>query len=138
VKDTTRLGDLAELEVTIALVRARKHVLRPLSAGCRYDLAVDEGDGRFTRIQCKSGVLRRGRITFRTSSVNAANPGRTYHGDVDAFGVYCAQTREAYLVPMTAIHACGTMAALRVVPSRNGQRHGVRHASDFRIGGGDP
>jgi len=135
VRDTTRLGDLAELEVTVALVRAGKRVLRPLSSGCRYDLVVDESDGRFTRIQCKSGVLHSGRITFRTSSMNASSPGRTYHGEVDAFAVYCVETQAAYLVPMAAIETCRTMASLRVVPSANGQRAGIRLASDFRIGG---
>jgi hypothetical protein len=138
MRDTTRLGDLAELEISIALVRAGKCVLNPLSAGCRYDLAIDEGDGRVIRIQCKSAVLRSGRITFRTYSMSRTNPGRTYHGEVDAFGIYCSETHETYLVPMTAIHACGTMASLRVVPSRNGQRQGVRQASDFRIGGEGP
>jgi hypothetical protein len=67
--------------------------------------------------------------------MNASNPGRTYHGDVDAFGAYCAETGVAYLVPMTAIENCSTMASLRVGPSANGQRAGVRLASDFRIGG---
>src|SRR5205823_11864207 len=55
MRDTTRSGDLAELEITIALVRAGKRVLKPLSSACRYDLAIDEGDGHFTRVQCKSG-----------------------------------------------------------------------------------
>ena len=138
MRDTTRPGDLAELEVTVALIRAGKRLLKPLSAGCRYDLAIDDGDGRITRLQCKSGVLRSGRVTFRTSSMTATSPGRPYRGDVDAFGVFCAETNDSYLVPMSAIGACGTMASLRVVPSRNGQRRGVRHASDYRIGGGTP
>jgi len=138
MRDTTRLGDLAELEVTVALIRAGKRLLKPISAGCRYDLAIDDGGGRITRLQCKSGVLRSGRVTIRTSSMTATSPGRTYRSDVDAFGVFCEQTNESYLVPMTAVQACGTMASLRVVPSRNGQRQGVRRASDFRIGGGDP
>jgi hypothetical protein len=134
VRDTTRVGDVAELEITIALVRAGKHVLRPLSSGCRYDLVIDEGDGRFTRIQCKSGVLRAGRITFRTYSMNRGSRGRTYRGEVDAFGVYCSGTRCAYLVPMAAIEACSTMAALRVAPSENGQQSRIRLANEFRIG----
>jgi hypothetical protein len=133
VSDTTRRGDLAELEITVALVRAGKRVLRPLSSDSRYDLVIDEGTGRFTRVQCKSGVLHAGRITFRTYSMNASNPGRTYRGEVDAFGIYCAATRDAYLVPMSAIDACETMASLRVAPTRNGQHSGVRLAAEFRI-----
>ena len=133
MSDTTHRGDVAELEVALALIRAGKRVLKPLSSDCRYDLVVDEGDGHYVRIQCKSGVFRRGRITFRTYSMNASNPGRTYRGEVDAFGIYCPETRDAYLVPMVAIETCGTMASLRVAPSRNGQRSRVRLATDFRI-----
>ena len=135
MRDTTRLGDVAELAVAVALVRMGRRVLKPLSAGCRYDLAIDEDSGRLLRIQCKSGVLRHGRISFRTYSMNAARPGRTYHGEVDAFGVYCPQTGDTYLVPMAAVQACATMASLRVTPSQNRQRAGVRLASGFRIGG---
>jgi hypothetical protein len=134
VRDTTRVGDVAELEITIALVRAGKHVFRPLSSGCRYGPVIDEGDGRFSRIQCKSGVLHAGRITFRAYSMNSGSRGRTYRGEVDAFGVYCSRTRSAYLVPMAAIEACSTMASLRVVRGENGQQSRIRLASDVRIG----
>ena len=134
LKDTTRVGDLAELEITIALVRAGKQVLRPLSSGCRYDLVIDEGEGRFIRIQCKSGVLHAGRITFRTASMSRGSRGRSYRGEVDAFGVYCSGTRSVYLVPMEAIEACSTMASLRVLPTQNGQHSRVRLASEFRVG----
>ena len=50
MKDTTSVGDLTELEVATALMRTRKRVLRPLSAGLRYDRAIDNGDGTVVRV----------------------------------------------------------------------------------------
>ncbi|MDP9245675.1 MAG: group I intron-associated PD-(D/E)XK endonuclease [Chloroflexota bacterium] len=134
VRDTTAAGDLVELEVTLALMRNGRRILKPLSAGSRYDLLIDDGD-RFIRVQCKSGVMRAGRILFRVYSVNASRRApRTYQGEVDAFGVHCRDTGQCYLVPMEAVAAHRAMVALRVSPTLNRQARGVRHAQDFVIG----
>jgi hypothetical protein len=120
------------MEIATALMRAGFTVLRPLSAG-RYDLAIDTGTGTFLRVQCKTGILRRGRILFRVSA-DARHPlGVPYEGQVDAFGVYCPQNSSAYLVPMAAVAGLGIVASLRVDPSRNGQLKGVRYARDYEI-----
>lgn len=133
-RDTTAVGDIAELAVTLALVRCGRQVLRPLSAGSRYDLAIDNRHGTFTRVQCKSGVLRHGRIEFRMYSVSGhSTRPNFYTGDIDAYDVYCAATGEAYLVPLAALTSTGVQAALRISPTRNGQSKGIRLASDFRI-----
>ena len=42
---TTGRGDETELAVALALVRAGKKLLRPLSSATRYDLLVDNEDG---------------------------------------------------------------------------------------------
>jgi len=135
VKDTTSRGDIAEFQVVAALVRQGKRLLRPLSSASRYDLLIDNADGTFTRVQCKSGVLRKGCVLFRLYSVSGHDTrAKGYAGQVDAFGVYCADTSATYLVPVEAIAGCGQMAALRVEPTRNGQRQRVRSAEDFVIG----
>ena len=56
----------------------------------RYDLALDEGD-RLVRIQCKTGVLRKGCVVFKTCITDARRPlgDGGYHGQIDAFAVYC-------------------------------------------------
>jgi hypothetical protein len=133
VGTTTARGDLSEMEIATALMRAGFTVLRPLSAG-RYDLAIDTGTGTFTRVQCKTGILRRGRILFRVCSADACHPlGVPYEGQVDVFGVYCPQKSTAYLVPMAAVAGLGIVASLRVDASRNGQSKGVRYARDYEI-----
>src|SRR5439155_27203798 len=87
-KNTTARGELSEWEIALALARTGKNVLRPLSAGLRYDLAIDNGDGSITRVQCKTGILRNGVILFRTYNADGRRPhGVRYFGQVDAFGV---------------------------------------------------
>lgn len=134
MKDTTTIGDVTEMEVATALVRSGKKLLRPLSAAARYDLVIDNEDGTFIRVQCKTGRLREGRVEFRLYSVSGhRTQGVGYRGQVDAYGVYCPQIDAIYLVPVTAISACGAIATLRVEPARNGQTRGVRHAAEFTI-----
>ena len=132
-KNTTARGELSEWEIALALARTGKNVLRPLSAGLRYDLAIDNGDGSITRVQCKTGILRNGVILFRTYNADGRRPhGVRYFGQVDAFGVYCPQMRRAYLVPLSALATSGT-AYLRVGSPRNGQARRIRYASTFEI-----
>ncbi len=119
-----------------ALIRQGKRLLRPLSSATRYDLLIDEEDGAFTRVQCKTGVLRHGCVVFRLYSVSGHDtPSKGYVGQVDAYGVFCPANGITYLIPVAALGRCGTTASLRVAPPRNGQRNGVRHAQAFEIGG---
>jgi PD-(D/E)XK endonuclease len=115
MKDTTSVGDLTEFEVATALMRTRKRVLRPLSTGLRYDLAIDNGDGTIVRVQCKTGLLRNGFISFRVCNADARRPqGIPYRGQIEAFGVYCPQNRRTYLVPIDAVGANISTARLRL------------------------
>lgn len=134
VKDTTSQGDITETQVAAALVRRGLRVLRPISSATRYDLLIDHDDGRFIRVQCKTGVLRQGCVLFRLYSISGHDT-RTKHyaGQVDAFGIYCPQIHRSYLVPMAAIADCRYFATLRVEPSKNGQRLRTRSAEEFAI-----
>ena len=134
MRDTTLRGDIAEFQIAAALSRQGKRLLRPLSSASRYDLLIDNQNGTFTRVQCKSGVLRNGCVVFRLYSVSGHDTrAKGYEGQVDAFGVYCAATHMTYLVPVSAVAKCGQMAALRIEPARNGQRQRVRSAAKFVI-----
>ncbi len=134
VKDTTGRGDITELVVMTALVRRGKKLLRPISAATRYDVVIDNEDGTFTRIQCKTGQLRNGCVAFGAASVSGHNTRHSgYHGQIDAFGVYCPQTGGTYLVPIGALSVAATVGYLRVTPAKNGQRRRIRIASDYLI-----
>jgi len=138
VKNTTAQGDITEWQVAAALLRQGRKLLRPLSSATRYDLLIDREDGTFTRVQCKTGVLRHGCIVFRLYSVSGHDTrSKHYAGQVDAFGVFCPAIGTTYLIPVDALGQCGTTGSLRVAPARNGQRQGIRLASDFVIGQGE-
>jgi hypothetical protein len=133
LRNTTAQGDRSELEVAAALTRSGRTVLRPLSAGLRYDLAVDNHDGTLTRIQCKTGILKSGAVHFRAYNADARRPkGVPYRGQVEAFGVFCPQTGSVYLVPLSELASVST-ARLRVDTARNGQVKGVLLAQDFVV-----
>ncbi len=122
-KDTTGRGDQTELEIATILSRAGVHVLRPLSSGLRYDLAIDTQNGTFARIQCKTGKLKNGVIHFRVAMADGRRPrGVPYHGQVEAFGVYCPDNDRGYLVPMAAVDGQVGTAVLRLAVAKNGQR----------------
>ena len=105
----------------------------PWGASQRYDFAIDEGGGRITRVQCKTGVYRHGAIYFRTCSADRRRPmGDPYVGQIDAFAVYCPQLHRAYLVPIGDIPA-RQLAALRLEPPGNGQAGGIRWAKPYQL-----
>jgi len=134
-RDTTGRGDITELEVAVALMRSGRRVLRPISAGLRYDLVIDEGDGTFARVQCKTGRLRSGVISFRLAMCDARRPsGVPYHGEIEAFGVHCPELGRSYLVPMADLGPLRNLACLRLAPARNGQRRRIRSAAEYEIG----
>jgi hypothetical protein len=134
--NTTAKGDIAEQAVVLALMLAGKTVLRPISNGLRYDLVIDNLDGTFSRMQCKTGMLKRGGsvLTFRAYNADARRPlGVPYIGQVDAFGVYCPWDGCIYFVPVLAIGSITSEVSLRVARPRNGQTTGIRYAADYLI-----
>src|SRR4029077_4235086 len=62
------VGQRTEAAVLAELVKRGHRVLIPFGVNHRYDLLLDLG-GRFVRVQCKTGKLRRGVIRFKTESV---------------------------------------------------------------------
>jgi hypothetical protein len=129
-------GARAEAKLLAALVAAGKTVLLPWGAHHRYDFVLDEGDGRFTRVQCKSGVYRFGCIYFRTASADRRRPnGDSYHGQIDAFAVYCHELDESFLVPILDVPA-RQLAALRVDAPLSNQRTGIRWARPYALAEG--
>ena len=125
---------MTEWQVAAALVRRGLKLLRPLSSATRYDLLIDHEDGTFTRVQCKTGALRKGCVIFRLYSVSGHSVvAKRYAGQVDAFGVYCPDTNVTYLVPTGALVDCSNVASLRLTPARNGQRKRTRDAAEFVI-----
>ena len=114
-----------------ALLRAGKVVLKPFGDNQRYDLVVDE-DGKFIRIQCKTGRVQKGSIVFSTCSTNwSTKVRRDYRGQIDLFAVYSPELDKTYLVPVDVVGL--REGFLRLEAAKNGQVKGIRLAADFEL-----
>lgn len=134
---TNHKGAIAEAAIALEATKLGFEVLRPLQEGRRYDLVLDTGP-RLWRVQCKWGNLRDGVVAVRTgTSRHSPTQGyvvTTYSPEeIDAIGIYCAGYDECLLVPIEEVSGM-THLHLRVDPTRNGQRCGVRMAAQYRLG----
>jgi len=131
------IGDGTTVAVILALRNAGYAIFMPFGENTRADLIIDDGE-ELSRVQCKTGRLRRGAVLFRTCSFyghhpNPKVPSRHYLNDVDYFAVHCPETSGIYLIPIAELPLT-SQAALRVEPPRNNQRRRIRLAERYEIG----
>lgn len=133
LRDTKKVGELSELVVAMELARAGYLVAKPLGDNQRYDLIIDDGSA-LSRVQVKTGRLRKGAVIFNCYSVSSAKSGRlrTYFGAAEYFGVYCPDVRSVYLVPVGDVpRTCS--GALRWSEPKNRQNSKVRWADQYLV-----
>lgn len=129
----SEIGAVAEREVAYALACAGYDVYVPMfMPHSRVDL-IAHGGGRVQRIQAKS-ARRAGDVVYFRCCSNTANVPKAYHGEIDAFGVYCPDLKSVYLIPIDHVPERG--CSLRLSPPKNNQQKGIRWARDYLIGGG--
>src|SRR5207302_4033333 len=90
------IGDRSALAVMYALSPLGYELFVPFGENTRCDCIADDGR-RLMKVQCKTGRLRRGAVIFKVCSSYAhhrdrVRPQKDYHGEVDAFGIYCRET----------------------------------------------
>lgn len=117
--------------VLAALVRRKFNVLVPFGEGQPYDLVVHLDGPAFLRIQCKTAWPVGGCLIFNSRTTDHGRGPQSYAGYADIFGVYFPPRQAVYLVPLDAV--AETEGRLRLVPSRNNQRRGIRQAADYEI-----
>jgi PD-(D/E)XK endonuclease len=128
------VGERSEAMVLAGLLKNGEVVLQPFGDNQRYDLVV-ERDGKFLRVQCKTGRLKNGCVRFYTRSVNYIKGKvvkEAYYGQADIFGVYCPDNDKIYLVPVDQVgkDACH----LRIDPAKKFAPHNTgRDASAFEL-----
>ena len=130
--NTKAVGEKSEGMILAALLRADKVVLQPFGDNQRYDLVVDEG-GRFIRVQCKTGNLKKGVIMFKSCSTHyhRGKGFTSYRGQADVFGVYVPALDKTYMVPVEDVPE--QRAHLRLEPPKNRQKKGVRLAAQYEL-----
>jgi PD-(D/E)XK endonuclease len=115
-------------------------VLVPVGEHHRYDLAIEDADGQFWRVQCKTAWTDDEGATLRFNSSSkhyhykggrTTNANRDYRGQIEYFAVYSPDTDKVYLIPVD--HAGVTNVRLRLVPAGNKQEKNVHWAKDYEL-----
>ena len=136
-----KIGEQTEAILIAKLLEASYIVLTPFGDSARYDIVIEDDDGKFWKIQCKTGWLDQDSTVIRFNSAStyahtrkgqkAGFGRRGYAGEVDYFAVYCPETKRSYLVPVD--HVNETHPLLRLVPPANRQKKGVRMEEEYEI-----
>ena len=108
----------------------------PFGENHRYDLIIEKNNV-LSRVQVKTGRLRKGVVVFNCYSSHAHRGGaatRMYTGEVEYFAVYCPDTECTYLLPLSEMTVQQGM--LRIEPPLNNQVKGLRWAREFVLGRG--
>lgn len=124
------IGERSEAVILAKLLLCGEVVLQPFGDNQRYDLVIDRS-GEFIRIQCKTGRLKDGVISFWSCSNSGGYSKRDYLGEIEAFAVYCPENSQVYLVPV--MDAASRNTRLRVENPRNGINSTIRWANDFLL-----
>jgi hypothetical protein len=135
-RTTNDIGNISEAAIITHFLQLGYVVLLPHGKKQRYDLIIEDADGRFWRVQCKTARIQCNGsiITFNTANHNFAlktKKWRHYRGQCDFFAVYWEEFHKFYLLPVDQVGK--VQAKLRLMPTRNNQEKNVRWASNYEF-----
>lgn len=134
------VGAESEAVIAAALIQVGYTVLTPNGYMHRYDLVIEDAEGKFWKIQCKTAWLSKDRATLHFNGYSLLMKGQKgraeskrmgYENDVDYFAVYSPDTQKVYLLPIT--HVKNTTNFLRLIPTVNKQEKHVRYAAEYEL-----
>jgi hypothetical protein len=132
------IGERSQAHIIARLLDVGYNVLMPYGDNTRYDVVIEDADGQFLRVQCKTGrsngeyiEVAPASLYYHTRAGRTTHGSKSYHGQVDYFAVFCPETRGVYLIPVD--HAGVSQMSLRLVPTKNKQEKNVRWAQDYEI-----
>ena len=130
-------GDLAELMVAADLVRRGYQIAIPFGEDSDFDLIFWRGHGEpLERVQVKYGQSDGAVLTVNSCSHSLTN-GRVrttkYYtaATIDWLAVYNPRSGRCYYIPAIELGTGMRMLSLRLRPTQNGQRLGIRHAESY-------
>jgi PD-(D/E)XK endonuclease len=134
------LGERSQAIIMYKLLEAGYNVLTPYGDNTRYDLVIEDADGQFWRVQCKTGWLDKegtvirfavASLNYHTKAGKTTHGRKDYQGEVDYFTVFSPDTEKVYLIPIS--HTGKTEMMLRLVPAKNSNGYGVKMAADYEL-----
>ncbi|MBO0778848.1 MAG: hypothetical protein J2P37_08485 [Ktedonobacteraceae bacterium] len=135
-RDTNTIGDISEAAISARFLQLGYAVFIPFGRGQRFDLLVEDEDGKFWRIQCKTARIDEDGTVLRFDTANHNVTGknrqmRHYRGQCDYFAVYYETLNKVYLIPVDQVGVA--KAILRLAPAKNNQEKYVRWAKDYEL-----
>jgi hypothetical protein len=131
------IGELSQAYIIARLIEIGYNVLVSYGDSIRYDLIIEDDEGQFWRVQCKTGWMDQARSVIKFATASSYNyttkekVWKHYRGQCEYFAVYCPETRGVYLLPVDEVGL--TQAILRITPTTNNQEKGVRWAKDYEL-----
>src|SRR5207237_200300 len=132
------IGEQSQASIIAKFIEVGYNVLTPYGDNQRYDLVIEDADGQFWRVQCKTGRSNGENIVFTAVSLyyhtragRTANGSRPYHGQIEYFAVYYPETRGVYLIPID--HTGVSQMTLRLILTKNKQETNIRTPKDYEI-----
>src|SRR5215471_4009198 len=89
------IGERSEAIIMAKFLEVGYGVLMPFGDSHRYDLVIEDADGNFYRIQCKTGWMDEEQAVIKFATVSSYNHTmknkgwKNYRGQIDYFTVYC-------------------------------------------------
>jgi hypothetical protein len=127
-----QVGNITEVEVTLAFLKLGYTVLQPYGDCNRYDLVV-EINNAFYRIQCKAASQATDSyFVFNCRSTHKSGGKIIHHkyskDEIDFFAT--CYNDNVYLVP---VELCGAQKKLRLLKPKNCQEQNISYAKDFLL-----
>ncbi len=129
--DPNVLGAISQAKIATALLEAGMNLFLPYMRELRYDMVIEDAEGRLLRVQCKTGQLQHGAVSFRPWSQQAAKRETGWHrvrvgyqGEIDYFGVYCPDNGKVYLIPIGDVGGRYPCVACEPIRQRTTKRSG--------------
>ena len=139
-RNTKRVGIVSELVAMERFAAAGFLMCVPFGDCAPYDLILDNRRGQIYKVQVKTGRLRKGVVLFSCVSNHGHRkmPATQYIGMIDAFGVYCPDNDEFYVVPIDSPDVTATHASLRIAEPINNNAKLVHWARHYRYDENSP
>ena len=136
-RHTQKTGDISEQAAITRLLQCGYLVLQPIGQMHRYDLVIEDADGKFWRVQVKTGWLNEDQSIIKFAAASSMNytvkhkGWRNYRGQCEYFAIYVEALNKVYFIPVDEVGM--SQATLRLTPSKNNQGKNVRWAKDYEL-----
>src|SRR6266568_4776740 len=135
-RDTNSIGDISESAIITRFLQLGYTVLMVHGGNQRYDLVIEDREGQFWRMQCKTGWINEARaiLQFSTANSNVTRKNRQlrhYRSQCDYFAVHNEVLNKVYLIAVDQV-AIG-VASLCLSSSENNRNKDKLCARDYEL-----